>query len=237
MQLALYQYKIKYKKGIENVVADALSRLPQDSDIDPDENNDYHDNLIAVIDDLDRYIERDINRTETIDNEQIILEKPSSKNQDIYQARLTEQNKDIDLIWIKNLILENKENKPDVLEFDNYVRRIFNKEYDKIKIHDGILYRETEDDLGFMHLQYILPKQLINDRFFRPWLAKEIIDYIKICDTCQKIKVTGKPWIAPLQPILPKRVNQIVSTDFTGPLTETHSGNKYILLIVDSFSK
>ena len=60
MQLSIYQYDIKYKKGKDNLVADALSRLPDESEIDPDNKGDNLDILIANITyDIGRVYERE----------------------------------------------------------------------------------------------------------------------------------------------------------------------------------
>lgn len=77
----------------------------------------------------------------------------------------------------------------------------------------------------------------INEIHDRPGIGKEILEFVRSCDTCQKIKVTSRNKTAALIPILPERVNQLIRTDFAGPLSETKNGNKYILVIVDSFSK
>jgi hypothetical protein len=59
MQLAIYEYEIRYKKGKENIIADALSRLQSENEIDPNNDEDYLDILIATMnDDMDRFSER-----------------------------------------------------------------------------------------------------------------------------------------------------------------------------------
>ena len=49
IRLAQYRFEIKYRKGIENVVADALSRLPNENQVNENINNDYFDTLVAMI--------------------------------------------------------------------------------------------------------------------------------------------------------------------------------------------
>ena len=62
MQLAIYEYEIRYKKDKENLIADALSRLQSENEIDPNNDEDYLDILIATInDDMDHFSEREEN--------------------------------------------------------------------------------------------------------------------------------------------------------------------------------
>ena len=50
MRMALYEFIILYKPGKENFLADFLSRLNEETPADDaDEENDYHDQLVASI--------------------------------------------------------------------------------------------------------------------------------------------------------------------------------------------
>lgn len=127
---------------------------------------------------------------------------------------------------------------------------------------DNIVYRSTENADGYNRTQFVLPKQIVQkvlkmihktaysghldrrktlklmtERFYRPFLPHDVIEYVRTCDLCQKIKVIGNDMSAEMQIILPTRTNQLVSTDLTGPFKTTDRGNKYIIVIVDCFSK
>ena len=267
MQLSLFDYELRYKKGKENIVADTLSRLAHQSDVDDNPDHDYHDILIASIE-KETNIERSKEAIDlpvpktTNENVESIVVNPTSLNQNCYQASLEEQAKDPDIVWIKNLILDNIDNRPLIDTFENTIQRVLYKEYDNLRIIEGVVYRSSEDQNGLERLQFILPKHLVpivlhkvhtqaysghlgrrktkhilTERFYRPGLSKDIIEYVKTCDTCQKIKVTTSELTAPLIPIELSRTNQLVSTDFTGPFPVTDRNNRYILIIVDCFSK
>ena len=75
-----------------------------------------------------------------------------------------------------------------------------------------------------------------NERFYRPYSRTYIYNYLKTCDICQKIKNIGKNR-AELLYLMPSRTNQLIASDFAGPLQETDSGNKYIQVICDVFGK
>jgi len=93
MQLAIYEYEIRYKKGKENIIADALSRLLSENEIDPNNDEDYLDILIATInDDMDRFSEREENEHESSldNNANIIASQPSSTITNLYECSLEE---------------------------------------------------------------------------------------------------------------------------------------------------
>lgn len=269
MRLSLYQYEIVYKKGTENIVADALSRLANQSDVNSDEDDDYHDVLIANIEeegesDLERFKEQiPLQSNNSIEsNIQKVIVEPSSTIKDLYTSCLEEQMRDPDLKWVKDLLLEYKEKKPNVDKFANIEQRILFKEYDNLRVIDGIIYRAIEDETGHQYMQFVLPKHLVHhiferthsraynghlgrrktyslieERFYRPFLRRDIFEYVRTCDTCQKIKSTGRVRTAEMLIVKPDRTNQLVATDFTGPFKTSSFGNKYIMVVVDCFSK
>ena len=131
-----------------------------------------------------------------------------------------------------------------------------------MRVVDGILYRQIEDKFGINQIQLVLPGQaveevldkihrliysghlgrrktyrLMNQRFYRPFLGKRVEQYIRSCETCQKIKSMGQPKRAELQVINSQRTNQIVATDLAGPFKTTVRGNKYVMGINDTYSK
>ena len=68
-------------------------------------------------------------------------------------------------------------------------------------------------------------------------MRKIIAQYIKRCEQCEKYKPAKENTKANLQPIKSTRTMELIEIDFIGPLTTTKRGNKYILTIVDHFSK
>ena len=163
MRMALYEFIVKYKPGKENLLADFLSRLNEETpEQDADEENDYHDQLVASIEvkdtkkpELDtekdhQIIKEPWLRTELdkIEDQSIIKEtlyvnviarEPTSETPDEYINYCVEQDKDEDIIWIKNLILKHKEKKPVITRFENNTRRIFFKEYNNLRIIEDLV--------------------------------------------------------------------------------------------------
>jgi hypothetical protein len=71
-----------------------------------------------------------------------------------------------------------------------------------------------------------------------PGVKREIEDYIRQCETCQKNKITLNKTKLPLQITdTPDIVWQNCSMDVVGPLTPTLQDNKYLLTFQDGLSK
>jgi len=71
------------------------------------------------------------------------------------------------------------------------------------------------------------------------WLKfnSSIIKFIRKCDVCQKFKSILKRNRAHLNPIFAHYPFQLIHIDVVGPLTRTIDGNRYIIVVIDHFSK
>ena len=157
---------------------------------------------------LENYLTDDqIKEKETL-NIHVISQEPNSENQHEYISYREEQDKDEDIIWIKNLILKHEDKKPVINQFDNEVRRILYKEYNNLRVIEDLVYRTAEDREGFMRTHFVLPKKItdrvimqihsslynahlgrkktsrtITERIYRPLLAERIKECLKTCDS------------------------------------------------------
>lgn len=61
--------------------------------------------------------------------------------------------------------------------------------------------------------------------------------YIESCDVCQRFNILVKRPQALLKQIVSSRPWQIVGVDFMGPFRLSKSGNRYIIIAVDHFTK
>ena len=77
----------------------------------------------------------------------------------------------------------------------------------------------------------------IRMKYYWPGMYADIQKYVKTCQSCQESKPNQHSHPAPLQPIPPADVLSRVHIDILGPVTKTKEGYRYILLIVDSFTK
>ena len=88
LRLAIYDFEIVYKPGKDNIMADMLSRLPSECEVNTNPEDEYLDVLIA-----------------SISSESETDKVNKLENQDF--ARLQDQ--DEDLMWIKNIVSTNHE--------------------------------------------------------------------------------------------------------------------------------
>lgn len=58
------------------------------------------------------------------------------------------------------MIEKNGENKPEIKNFENVIRRLFYKEYEKLRLVENVLYRMYEDNNGVLINQFVMPKQI-----------------------------------------------------------------------------
>lgn len=111
------------------------------------------------------------------------------------------------------------------------------KHWDKLKVQDGIMYRETRDPVSkIKRLQLVLPMGLrdralegVHDlaghqgqaitlylarRFFWPNMERDVKDYVQCCDRCVLAKTPEPSARAPLESIKTSAPNELVCIDF-----------------------
>src|ERR1043165_5584449 len=75
----------------------------------------------------------------------------------------------------------------------------------------------------------------IKERFYWKGIKKDIEQYIKYCDVCQRRgKKGGKGY---LNPNKVERPFKRIGIDFVGPLLRTRRGNRYIIVAMDYLTK
>ena len=74
-------------------------------------------------------------------------------------------------------------------------------------------------------------------RFWWPHLHRDVANVCNACLQCGSMKHPSRPNCAPLQPIKAGFPNEVVAMDIMGPLPVTSRRNRYILVLVDYFTK
>ncbi len=141
-------------------------------------------------------------------------------------------------------------------EWDKSKIKQLEKESRNFKTKDGILYKigseerllrvlkEDEiDSVIFMthnhptggHFGKDATYNKINTRFWWKGMYKDIEEYIKTCDSCQRRGNKGGSGC--LNPIKVGKPFERIGIDFVGPLEKTRKGNKYILVATDYLTK
>jgi len=218
LYLSDYQYDIEYKSGKKHVVPDYLSR------------NDCEDEKIAVINTEDM--------SETLDTEVLIREQRSDE-------KLSEIIKHVEGVTV------------------GIPKLNVNTSIDEFYIEDDVLFRlpRFNNKISKLSVQVVIPRSLINtalkiihsssiachqgylrtlqrarDNFYWPNMAKDVKNYVQCCLECQKRKWQGRE-VGTLGEFPPVSYPlERVGVDLI-ELPVSYSGNKYILTVIDHFSK
>lgn len=77
----------------------------------------------------------------------------------------------------------------------------------------------------------------IKSNYYWPGMSNDVTKFVRNCETCQKAK-GRQPGKAPLQSMPTcDAPNQRIHIDLVGPLRTSESGNKYIMVMTDAFTK
>ncbi|KAL0151336.1 hypothetical protein M9458_053330 [Cirrhinus mrigala] len=263
-ELADFHFTIRYCPGKENIDADSLSRMPADLETTMREcTEEFSSDCVAAVIQVVE-IQDDPNVPFAVacqsvlgcmgENEENVrgengLLKPLSK-EEIRQAQ--KDDKDIGVI-VEHLQAGSRP--PLQWRSVNSPSKVLLREWDKLKLDEhGFLCRQTSQ-----RTQLVLPTQfkrivlkelhdemghqgldrttsLIRDRFFWPYMQKDIENYVLRTCPCIKQKKPCRETRAPLKSIKVTHPFELVSIDFLH-LDKCKVGYEYILVIVDHFTR
>ena len=141
--------------------------------------------------------------------------------------------------------------------------KLYWAQWDSLCVQDGVLYRAWETPKGDQKiLQLLLPRKLrpqvlhdlhntptgghlgiaktlgrVRERFYWSKCRRDVEDWCKSCDLCASRKGPSKKVRAPMAQYNVGAPMERLAVDVMGPLPETDSGNKYLLIAMDYFSK
>ena len=97
-----------------------------------------------------------------------------------------------------------------------------------------LVYRELRENMGHLGLDRVY--QLAKDRFYWPYMCRDIDNFIHQSCSCLKQRRPHIPIREPLQPIVSTAPFDLISIDFVH-LETSIGGYQYILVVVDHFMK
>jgi hypothetical protein len=245
MEIENYHAIITYRPGKKHGNADAISRLIntrfEEQDGDPE-----NDTVVILLLQVSDQVK---------DNILLIFT-------DLDNPNVGDQASDGDIKWIKELLLTHGDTTPPAdMPVENRVQKRFLQKYNDLRIRDETVFYAPETNSGDIIERYVVPKEAhaivmeklhksvfsghlgaqktldrINERFWWPFYRPMVEQFIADCESCQKIK-RGTRNRAPLKYITPTRPLELITMDDAGPLPKTKSGNTYIQVIVDHFTK
>lgn len=146
---------------------------------------------------------------------------------------------------------------PKEMEGKSYEARCLWAMWDRLAIEEGVLVF----DFGPTYVRrVVVPQPLVTEvlselhqqlghagvnkletaarrRFWWPHQRRDIMNFCQTCERCATFKSPRIAHKAPLQSVTAGYPNEIVGADLIGPLPETPRGNRYILVMVDYFTK
>jgi transposase InsO family protein len=96
------------------------------------------------------------------------------------------------------------------------------------------VYKELHEDMGHLGLERVLA--LARDRFYWPYMRRDIEHFVTRVCHCLKNKRPTLPTREPLHPIVTTSLFQLIAVDYVH-LERCSGGYEYILVIVDHFTR
>ena len=209
-ELEMYNFEIKYIKGADNILADVMSRLPKNS-VEANCGMDITENLY----------DDHIGTVMKLLQEKRINEKSPRE--------LLNKNIEAKILWARREELVIKDSKLFLMKNDAHERYIVPTQD---REHTVKTYHENHSHIGIHKTLSILKK-----RFFWSRMEETVSIVINLYKACSFNKQTMSRNKAPLISTQTDEPFERIAMDLTGPFSITTSGNRYILGIIDHFSK
>ena len=213
LMLQDFNLQIKDKKGVENVMADHLSRLTIAHDThSPPINDEFPQESLMQLEKDPWYAH--------ISNFLATGELPSDWK---------EQDRKYFLAKIHSYYWE----EPFLFKYcvDQIIRKCVPEEEQQ-----GILSHCHESACGGHFASQKTAMKVLQSSFYWPSLFKEAHQMCRVCDRCQNLGKLSRRHIMPLNPILVVELFDVWGIDFMGPFPTSY-GHAYILVGVDYVSK
>ena len=232
-KLEEFTFSIEHRPGKKHLNADALSRLPEASYDDDDHPLEHQQPVNMVLcgkshDEL---------RTLQLEDDTIglVLRAKESGNQlskDDVAGRCHETRWLVQL-WDQLVVSE------------GILRRVYWDDKHKTSFKQLVVPKTLRSDIlkelhagpGGGHLGVEKTLSKLKLRFYWPGHYKDTQDWCRACSNCATRKTGAPQNRAPLGSIPTGNPGQFVAVDIVGPFPEDSSGNKYILVVVDHFTK
>ena len=260
LSLSNYNYEVVHRPGAKLGNADALSRLENYDTSEPPEEPMSTDQPDVCTISLDNQLDRgDLMAYPISDDFRPVIESVMA----IQNVDITKLQADCPQIgpiynYIKHQIVpddpavakhviahEDEYGIRDNALFHVYYPRSRNKDKFASAIHQMVLPKDLrptlvseyhESIVGGGHQGFERVYEAVKQRYYWPRMYEDIREYVKSCTTCQRAK-NARPRPPPLHPLPTPTLFNRWHMDFLGPVKPSADGKRYILLIVDAFSR
>ena len=262
IHLQNYKFDIIHRPGAENGNADAISRLENLKTQAGEESLNFpHADVLITDPDPSDILKKGDSReypifTETSPTMETVLDiqdinivelqKTCPEIGPIYKYHLDGTLPNDDRL-VKSLVAHAKEYgiRKKVL-FHIHEKRSRNKDRDEVAIHQIVVPKQLKADIlseyheSIMggHQGFVRTYECIKQKYFWPRMYTDVDEFLSSCPRCQQGKEhhqhSKQP---PLTPMPTEPLFNRWNMDFIGPLGTAQDGSKYILLVVESFSR
>jgi hypothetical protein len=232
-RLSFFDIDLQYRRGAASTNADGLSRRPCPDDC--------------------RYCLRRESKT----GEPLTTSVATVMSEDVNWSE--EQQKDPILVKVLQWIQTKQRPDWEEISGDNPILKTYWVQFDTLFLHEDFMCRRFYLPGNVTRTQILLPKhltdqvvmqyhigghfgiartqELIGRRFFWPRWKSDVTKCVGTCLPCLQRKGPGVRVRPPMKKYLSSEPFQRVAIDILGPLPLTPSGNKYLLVLTDYFSK
>lgn len=264
-ELGTYNLKVTHRPGRSHSNADAMSRKPcntcarQQELTETDECDITLENQDEVEASVRLITRNDLAKAANsqLTNNQWLLDGWSIS--DIHSAQMNDRN--IAPILSAKVSNSERPNWSNVSGGEAELKTLW-RQWDRLDVKCDMLYRKFHVDMQTCIWQLVVPKSKrkevfrfyhdtttaghfgyektldkIRQTFYWPGITDDTRDYCKNCDICTARNLSKSQNKAPLGNYLVGEPMERVMMDILGPLPTTDNGNKYVLVIVDWFTK
>lgn len=218
MRLQEFEFEVIHKAGNRNQGPDALSRCPLP--VETTEEHDLSNDMLSLVNAVEAKRVKLVDQLKDSKLQKIIdaLQGKGSKKS---RARMHARYAITDDALYR--IMSDKLATRKCLCVPNYLQNSIMTEF-----HCG---------LSGMHMGFDRTYQRIKNRYFWNNMLRDINNFVKSCDTCQRYQRRYGPKVGHLHPITANGPFEVVGIDLIGPLPNSKGGHRFAIVAIDYLTK